>query len=753
MSSSALPTVPTTAGHMPGSPHAAPFSRFAPIDPMRVLRRHALLLCVATVASALIGTVLWLLLNMYWPIYTTESQLAIAGTVGPYDVPQTAGDVSQTQLEQIAAFIKNQSIRITSDQVLSELLNHPDVRSTDWFKGFGPNDTTRTVRAKDQLQKYDLDASQIRGSTLMRVTIQSHSTQDLQKILDILVGVYRTRLARDSENQSLSLRRTFLEEQTRAERDLENIDKQLDDFMRTHDLTSLRETFNETQITYQLLADQHAKLALAAGATSESYKVLEASMGDASVAAYTPENNYVVEHDQAVFQMTEEIRNLEVQVAVDRVRLGPRHPVVEQRQHMIDEIDSRLKVEKDRLLRNQAQVNLERARKDKEGLMTQLASIQPQLTAARERMKELSITIQDFERKSESRKGLIEQKTKAGDLINQIRMKDTRDDSVRVHLQQPAIQPELTFPKSYIIIPGVAVLVLGSFLALIFLNELLDQRVKGPEEVKMIPNADLLGVVPEVGEDPSTPARIDNIVRVEPAGLLAEGFRQARTAILARMDRRGYKTLLVSCAQPQSGVSSVVNNLALSLALNGRKVLVLDANLRRPDQHRLFETPAKPGMVEVLRGQAALEDAIVRKEDPTVDILPTGDAKDAPPELLESAQFRSMLTQLEARYDIILIDAPPVLLASDCQILAKQADAIVLVVRALADTRGMVGRMLRTLNGFRAEVIGVVLNGARSSAGGYFRENYQQFHAYRRSRTPRGDSSGRRARTVDAAKD
>ena len=136
-----------------------------------------------------------------------------------------------------------------------------------------------------------------------------------------------------------------------------------------------------------------------------------------------------------------------------------------------------------------------------------------------------------------------------------------------------------------------------------------------------------------------------------------------------------------------------------------------------------------------------------------MDVMPAGEAKDAPPELLESAQFRTLLTQLESRYDVILIDAPPVLLTSDCQILAKQADAIVLVVRALAETRGMVGRMLRTLNGFRAEIIGVVLNGARSSAGGYFRENYQQFHAYRRGRGARGDSPERRSRPAGTVKD
>ena len=456
MSSSALPAVPALAGPTPGSPHAAPFSRFAPIDPMRIMRRHAVLLGIAAAASVVIGTVLWYGLRLYLPEYTTESQLAIAGTVGPFDAPLSAGDVSQTQLEQIAAYIKNQSIRITSDQVLNEMLGQPDVRSTEWFKAFGPDDATRAGRAKERLQKYDLEASQIRGSTLMRVTIQNHSTQDLQKILDILVGVYLTRLAHDNENLSIELRRVFQEERTRAEGEMKNIQDQLTDFVRKNDLPSIRETLNETQIAYQLLADQHAKLSIAAGAMTESYDAMEKSMGDAAAAAYTPEMIGVVEHDQAVFQMTEQIRMLRLQQAVQLERYGLTHRVVQDNQRMIDQLEAELKLEKDRLLRNLTQIRLEQARKEKENLLSQLASIQPKLKAARDNMKELSLKIQEFERIAEQRKTAMEQRDKAGDLINQIRIKDVRKDSVRVHLQQTAIQPELTFPKSYIIIPAVA---------------------------------------------------------------------------------------------------------------------------------------------------------------------------------------------------------------------------------------------------------------------------------------------------------
>jgi len=220
--------------------------------------------------------------------------------------------------------------------------------------------------------------------------------------------------------------------------------------------------------------------------------------------------------------------------------------------------------------------------------------------------------------------------------------------------------------------------------------------------------------------------------------------------MLAKTDRRGYKTVMLVCAQGGCGSSTVTTNLALSLAYNGRRVLVLDANFRRPSIHRLFSLPAAPGLIEVIRGTATIDQVIVRKDEPRFDVLPVGDAKEAPPEVMESPAFRQLLAQLESRYDIILIDAPPALLTSESQLLARHVDAVAVVVRAMKDRRGTVGRMLRQLEGQRADVLGVILNGVRSSVGGYFRKNYQDFYRYRDQLRPSRAARGKAA--VAAAK-
>ena len=201
----------------------------------------------------------------------------------------------------------------------------------------------------------------------------------------------------------------------------------------------------------------------------------------------------------------------------------------------------------------------------------------------------------------------------------------------------------------------------------------------------------------------------------------------------------------------------VSNNLAISLARDGRRVLVLDANYRRPAQHQLFGVTVEPGLIEVLSGSVDFDDAVVRVGTPPVDILPVGHAPDAVPEMYESTAFSELLNSMKRCYDVILIDVSPALLTSDSSLLAKHVDAIIVVVRAMEDMKGMISRMLRQLGGHRADVLGVILNGVKSSAGGYFRKNYKAFSRYRQpgNRAParRAQSQQTDAQLVEASID
>jgi capsular exopolysaccharide synthesis family protein len=281
----------------------------------------------------------------------------------------------------------------------------------------------------------------------------------------------------------------------------------------------------------------------------------------------------------------------------------------------------------------------------------------------------------------------------------------------------------------------------------------MDQSIKSPSDIKLLNEAELLGILPHADEDPSGPSSVERVVEKYPTGLLAEAYRQVRTAILGKMDRRGYKTLLIASAQPGAGSSSVAHNLATSLAFNGRKVAIIDTNFRRPAQHQFVNADNDRGLVDVLLYGASLDDMLLTVHDPDLSVLPTGRAGDAPPEVLESARFRSLMAELETRFDIVLIDAPPALLSSECQLLSKHVDAIAVVVRAGNDKRGMIDRMAGQFTGHRADMLGIILNGVQSSVGGYFRASFRDFYRYRENgAATNGKGNGRdRRRTPEMA--
>jgi capsular exopolysaccharide synthesis family protein len=436
--------------------------------------------------------------------------------------------------------------------------------------------------------------------------------------------------------------------------------------------------------------------------------------------------------DPSVVERTQRIREKTEQRASLLERCGPQHIMVQQLDKEIESMEMEKDAEVKRLTRVLTETRIEDAHHTKEAFELQYMGLAKNLDDARKAMQDVSLKLERYAQIAEEAHDAKARRDKAADVLDQVHQRNIRPDAQRIGSRDSvATDPTITFPKGWIVMSMAELLFLSVALGIIFMKEMLDQRIKSPLDIKAIPQAELLGILPDAAEDPSEPTAMEGIVRRDPAGLMAEAFRQARTALLARMDRRGYKTLMVTCAAPRSGVSTVTSNLGLSLAYSGRRTLVIDANLRRPNQHKLFDCPDSPGLVEVLRGTATLETAIVHRTDPDLDVLPAGASRDAAPELLDSAAFRSMLTTLESRYDIILIDSPPMLLTSDCQMLAKHADSALLVVRAMADKRGMVGRMIRQFEGTRTDIVGVLLNGARSSVGGYFKENYEQFYRYR----------------------
>ncbi|MEM6458022.1 MAG: polysaccharide biosynthesis tyrosine autokinase [Planctomycetota bacterium] len=740
MTANPLSTIPPI-GPATGMTPPPPTSKFKPIDPVKLARQHLMLLVVVGVIGLMVGAGLYVFLRRTAPQFTSQAQLVFEprAVSNPFDTTVGGGAMGGNN-DSISRYMNNEANLIMSDEIVRLTLQRTRVLDTRWYAGFGGD----ADRARAHMQQEMLRISPMRGTTLINLSMTAPNPGDAQLLLDELMQQYLTIKRLNNDQAGSSLRRLFLTENNRFEDDIQRVRNEQRRFIEDNEIETLGVAASEEQVVHTKLLSQQLELTSFLSAAQGSYESLRRST---DAQAMTDEENAYLQQLPPIARREEELRSLdESRRQLLASGKGEAHPQIVQLDHRRDAVEFELNREIDQELGEYRALQLQTAARQVEGLMGQLAALEPQLAATKTRLQELTQKLAEYAQLEVDLQILQEKKQRADAALDTLRAMSERDDYVRVKTQVSPSQPEMTSP-TLVIVPGITFLLVGLVGGLVVLREMLDQRVRSPQDLKLLPiETGLLGLIPHASEDPTGTGEARRAVEQAPTGLLTESYRQVRTAVLSKMDRRGYKTLLCVAAQPGAGTSTVIQNLAASLAFNGRDVLIVDANFRRPLQHELMGCDNRRGLVDVLKGRAQPDDVVVAHRDMSLSLLPTGQAADAPPELLEGSAFRGLLGELETRYDVVLIDTPPALLTSDSQMLSKHVDAIAVVVNAGSDQRGMLGRMLNQLDGQRADVLGVILNGVKSAAGGYFRQSYEQFYQYREAGDRSEKNAGRKGR-------
>lgn len=723
MTANPLPPIPPISATTGMAPPLG-VGRFKPIDPLKVLRQHATLLAVAWVVGMVLAVGIWGVLRVYNPRYTSIAQLR----VNP--LPKSSADLMGTSgfsSEQARdAFMRTEAMRISSDEVLFQALGMPEVRQTAWFAQF--NDDLN--KARTRLQEDDFSVAPIRGSEVIQLSVTTATKDDPQRILNAIVQVYMRIIQQETLGKGSDTTNALVIARDRADEQIRQLRTRMENFTRQHELTALESRQTGAMLEHQRLTEQLLNQRFMLDQTREMLKGLEEAQAQGSAAPPSADMLQQVEAMPSVLNLTYIVNQNRQRVDSLTQQYGPNSRFTKAAQADLAASEAEKQAEVERRIAEARAAQLAEATKAVSSIEGTIAALEPKLREATAALTDLNAKLAEYRQLEYD----LEQAKEARQLYEQ-RISEvgvlTESERTPISRSSSPTEAELTSPRALVVIPGVTLLVLGLTAGAIFLKELLDQRVKSPSDVKLLAETELLGVLPDASEDPSAPAGVERVVERYPTGLMAESYRQVRTAILSKIDRRGYKTLMVVGGQPRSGSSTVAHNLATSLAYNGRNVVIVDVNFRRPCQHKLVGIANEKGLIDVLQNRARLEEAVVGLDGVSVSVLPTGRAADAAPEILESASFRNVLAQLEANFDVVIVDAPPALLTSEAQLLAKHVDAMAIVVRANTDKRGMVERMLKRLDGHRGDVLGVVLNGVRSSAGGYFRKSYRDFYSYR----------------------
>jgi capsular exopolysaccharide synthesis family protein len=203
------------------------------------------------------------------------------------------------------------------------------------------------------------------------------------------------------------------------------------------------------------------------------------------------------------------------------------------------------------------------------------------------------------------------------------------------------------------------------------------------------------------------------------------------------------KTLLITSGGAKEGKTALAVNLATTLVADGKKVLLIDANFRRPSLGAIFnnnrdaaaspDTPVLevPGLSDLLADRCGLPDAIRPSGTEWLEIIESGQMPANPAEVLGGPAMERLIKQERENYDYVIIDGPPVLLASEAKILARSVDGTILVFNAQSTRRGTALRTIRELRQVNAEILGCVLLGVKILKGGYFRELFKAYEDYR----------------------
>jgi capsular exopolysaccharide synthesis family protein len=432
---------------------------------------------------------------------------------------------------------------------------------------------------------------------------------------------------------------------------------------------------------------------------------------------------------QGASQLLESLRakeaDLKIQAADLNTQFGPAYPKLNQLNNQIKEVESQMQGEMKKIVskvRGQYMTALQRENMLRDALEKQ----KQEANKLNESAIEYNLLKRDADTYRTLYEGLLQRLKEAGVSAGLKANNFHIIDSARPPTSpiEPNIPRNLGFGFS---------LGLAAGLGLAFLLEALDNTIRTTEQAQMVSGLPPLGMIPlgsKSARDGASAKRlviasskeaVELVTQVRPQSQMAESYRALRTSLLLSNLGSPPKVIMVTSALPQEGKTTTSINCAIVLAQKGVRVLLIDADLRRPSIHKTLGMGPRSGLSNVLTGSTRLEQVIAHTPLlPSLHVLPAGTPPPNPAELLASTNMRDVLAQLREEYDHIVVDTPPSLSVTDAVVLSQRADAVVLVIRSGQTTKQALRRARDILGRVGAKVVGVLLNAVDLSSPDYY---------------------------------
>lgn len=681
----------------------------------RTVRRHWL--PAAIVLGSVVGGI-GLYTFLQTPIYQAEGKLmldkvnrvsSLAGLAGQSDA--LAGVAQQSNpLETEAEIIRSNPIVLKAIDRLQLKNNHG--------QPLGPTAFLRQLQVKT-----------VRGTDVLQLTYRDPDPKLAAEVVNTLMQLYMESNVSTNRAQAIAARQFINQQLPKTEQTVLQAEAALRRFKEQNRLVALKEEANSAVESLAELETRISQVRADLANANARSAALEKEMGVTAKEAITITS---VSQAQPVQQVLADLKQVEKQLAVERTRYRESHPLIatlqRQKAALQTLLDQRIQQAVGPLptapnrniqfgeLKQEITADLVKLQADRYGLTNGLNQLMQTYTAYQQRMTSLPRLEQQLTE--------LERRVKVGQATYEALLQKLQEVQVtenqtvgNARVISPALVPDKPIAprKSLNLLLGA---ILGILLAgaVALLLESRDRSVKTVEAAKNLFDYTLLGSIPYFGK--KVTARDSRSQRVtpelpmrdDPYSIISSAYSMLQANLGFLSSDKPLKVIAITSSVPTEGKSSVSANLAVAAAQVGQRVLLIDADLRRPCQQDIWQLPNLIGFSNVLVGQADFHQT-VQAVLPNLDVLLAGTLPPNPIPLLDSKKLESLIQSFSATYDLIIIDTPPLTLAADARLLGKVVDGLLLVIRPGVASTTSVAEAKQLLEQSEQTVLGIVVNG------------------------------------------
>lgn len=569
------------------------------------------------------------------------------------------------------------------------------------------SDPAAVLRAGTALLQGGLEIEPVRNSRLVKVHFDSPVPAFSARVANALAeGFIAAGLERRFGASSYA--KTYLEDQLRTTKArLETSERELVAFAQKENLVS---SGSGQSLTGQNLSDLNAALS-----TAQEQRIRAQARWNQARAARGAALPADMLGNSIIRTLQQQRAELQGQYQQKLQVFKPDYPQMLQLKGLMDDLDKQIAAEL-RNIRASVKAEYDTAAAQERLLLGQLASLRAQTLDVDGRSIQYNILKREVDTNRQLYDGLLQRYKEvgvAGDVrANNISIVD------RAQVPGGRFKPSLTRNLGIGLLAG---LLLGVILA--FVLEFLDDTLKTPEDVEQRLRLAVLGIIPRLVRE--TPDEAFRDLR----SAFSESYRSVRTALQFSTDRGVPRVLLITSPSPGEGKSTTALTLARNFAQMGRRVLLIEADLRNPSLHRSLGLRAEIGLSNLLAGAQSIEESVLDTEQERLKAILAGPLPPNPAELLSGSKLVSLLTIAAERYDQVIIDGPPVMGIADAPILANLAEGTMLVVHSGKTRITIAQAAIKRLQVARARIIGGLLTKYDAKVAGYG-YNYEGYYAY-----------------------